>query len=63
MREALRRRAIPSAGEDVQIVPSQLGHRAELLGTVALVLYERQQIGSTSPTAAGAAAAATAAPA
>jgi predicted NBD/HSP70 family sugar kinase len=42
MREALRHRAIPSAGDDVEIVPSALGDRAELLGTVALVLYEGQ---------------------
>ena len=40
MREALRHRAIPTAGEDVEIVASKLGSRAELLGTVALVLYE-----------------------
>jgi predicted NBD/HSP70 family sugar kinase/biotin operon repressor len=40
MRETLRHRAIPSAGDDVEIVPSALGDRAELLGTVALVLYE-----------------------
>jgi glucokinase-like ROK family protein len=45
MREALRHRAIPSAGEDVEIVPSALGNRAELLGTVALVLYEGQPAG------------------
>jgi predicted NBD/HSP70 family sugar kinase len=43
MRDALRHRAIPSAREDVEIVPSALGHRAELLGAVALVLYEGQQ--------------------
>jgi glucokinase-like ROK family protein len=40
MRESLRHRAIPSAGEDVEIVAGSLGDRAELLGTVALVLYE-----------------------
>jgi predicted NBD/HSP70 family sugar kinase len=40
MRESLRHRAIPSAGEDVEIVQGELGDRAELLGTVALVLYE-----------------------
>jgi glucokinase-like ROK family protein len=40
MREALRHRAIPSAADDVEIVPSALGSRAELLGAVALVLYE-----------------------
>ena len=42
MREAVQRRAIPSAAEDVQIVPAALGERAEMLGTVALVLYERE---------------------
>jgi predicted NBD/HSP70 family sugar kinase len=40
MREAVRRRAIPSAADDVEILPSALGSRAELLGAVALVLYE-----------------------
>jgi predicted NBD/HSP70 family sugar kinase len=40
MREAVRHRAIPSAADDVEIVPSALGNRAELLGSVALVLYE-----------------------
>jgi predicted NBD/HSP70 family sugar kinase len=42
MREAVRRRAIPSAAEDVEIVTGELTDRAELLGTVALVLYERE---------------------
>ncbi len=45
MREAVRHRTIPSAGEDVEIVPSALGNRTELLGTVALVLYEGQPSG------------------
>jgi hypothetical protein len=40
MREAVRHRAIPSAADDVEILPSALGNRAELLGAVALVLYE-----------------------
>jgi glucokinase-like ROK family protein len=40
MREAVRHRAIPSAAADVEILPSALGYRAELLGAVALVLYE-----------------------
>jgi predicted NBD/HSP70 family sugar kinase len=59
MREAVRHRAIPSAGEDVEIVPSGLGNRAELLGTVALVLYEGQPAavgGKPAPDPAGAAA-------
>jgi predicted NBD/HSP70 family sugar kinase/biotin operon repressor len=40
LREAVGLRAIPSAAEDVQIVPGELGERAELLGAVALVLHE-----------------------
>jgi predicted NBD/HSP70 family sugar kinase len=52
MREALRHRAIPSAGTDVEIVPSALGDRAELLGTVALVLYEGEPAAIAGGTAA-----------
>ena len=40
LREAVGLRAIPSAAEDVEIVPGELGARAELLGAVALVLHE-----------------------
>jgi predicted NBD/HSP70 family sugar kinase len=40
LRESVRLRAIPSAAEDVEIVPGELGERAELLGAVALVLKE-----------------------
>jgi predicted NBD/HSP70 family sugar kinase/biotin operon repressor len=40
LRESVSLRAIPSAGEDVSIVPGELGERAELLGAVALVLQE-----------------------
>ena len=47
LRESVQLRAIQSAAEDVEIVPGQLGERAELLGAVALVLQE------TSPIAAG----------
>jgi predicted NBD/HSP70 family sugar kinase len=43
LREAVRRRVIPSAVEDVEIVPGVLGDRAELLGAVALVLKEKEQ--------------------
>jgi predicted NBD/HSP70 family sugar kinase len=43
LREAVRRRVIPSAVEDVEIVPGVLGDRAELLGAVALVLNEKEQ--------------------
>ena len=42
MRVAAQRRAIPSAGEDVEIVAGVLGDRAEVLGAVALVLYETE---------------------
>jgi predicted NBD/HSP70 family sugar kinase len=45
LRESVRLRAIPSAVEDVEIVPGQLGERAELLGALALVL---QQAGSVA---------------
>jgi predicted NBD/HSP70 family sugar kinase len=40
LRESVSMRAIPSAAEDVEIVPGELGERAELLGAVALVLQE-----------------------
>src|SRR5919108_4718904 len=40
LREAVELRAIPSAAEDVQIIPGELGARAEVLGAVALVLHE-----------------------
>jgi predicted NBD/HSP70 family sugar kinase/biotin operon repressor len=38
--ESVRLRAIPTAAEDVRVVPGELGERAELLGAVALVLQE-----------------------
>jgi glucokinase-like ROK family protein len=38
LRESFRRRAIPSAAGDVEIVSASLGERAELLGAIALVL-------------------------
>jgi predicted NBD/HSP70 family sugar kinase len=63
MRNAVRHRVIPSAGEDVEIVPGALGDRAELLGAVALVLYEGQPVGFATQTAPSAEPAATRAPA
>jgi predicted NBD/HSP70 family sugar kinase len=39
MREAVARYAINTAAADVEIVPSELGDRAELLGAVACVLH------------------------
>src|SRR3954471_14709099 len=38
LREALRRGAIQSAADDVEVVQGELGDRAEVLGAVALVL-------------------------
>ena len=43
--ESVSLRAIPSAAEDVEIVPGELGERAELLGALASVL----QVASTVP--------------
>ena len=40
LRESVRLRAIQSAAEDVEVVPGELGERAELLGAVALVLHD-----------------------
>jgi predicted NBD/HSP70 family sugar kinase len=40
IREAVERAAIPSAANDVDIVPGVLGERAELLGAVGLVLHD-----------------------
>jgi predicted NBD/HSP70 family sugar kinase len=47
LRESVRLRAIPSAAQDVEIVPGELGERAELLGAVALVLQEASPVRST----------------
>jgi predicted NBD/HSP70 family sugar kinase len=49
MRTAVARRAIPSAGEDVEIVLGVLGDRAELLGAVALVLHEAERTPPSPP--------------
>ena len=49
MRTAVARRAIPSAGEDVEIVLGVLGDRAELLGAVALVLHESERTPPAPP--------------
>jgi len=43
--ESVSLRAIPSAAEDVEIVPGELGERAELLGALAFVL----RVASTVP--------------
>ena len=38
IRDSLRRGAIRSAADDVEVVQGELGERAEVLGAVALVL-------------------------
>jgi predicted NBD/HSP70 family sugar kinase len=38
--DSVRRNAIPSTVEDIEIVPGVLGERAELLGALALVMHE-----------------------
>jgi predicted NBD/HSP70 family sugar kinase len=38
--DSVRRNAIPSTVEDIEIVPGTLGERAELLGALALVMHE-----------------------
>ena len=43
MRDAVRRWAIASAAEDVEIVAGVLGERAEVLGAVALVLSSAER--------------------
>ena len=44
MRESLELRAIPSAAADAEIVQSELGERAELLGALALVLDRASEL-------------------
>jgi predicted NBD/HSP70 family sugar kinase len=53
IREAVGLRAIPSAAEDVEVVPGELGERAELLGAVALVLHEAGPAWNGTPPAQG----------
>ena len=43
MRETVRRNAIPSAVDDLEILPGVLGERAELLGALALVMHESER--------------------
>ena len=49
IREAARRRAIPSAAADVEIIPGDLGERAELLGALALVLDKASELSVRTP--------------
>ncbi len=54
--ESVRRWAIPSAAEEVSVVPGVLGDRAELLGALALVLHGSEQFASGPADRLGAAA-------
>ena len=54
MREAVRRNAIPSASEDLEIVAGVLGERAELLGALALVMQESDRFSTPEPLSAAA---------
>jgi predicted NBD/HSP70 family sugar kinase len=47
LRQALRRNAIPSMVEGLEIVPGVLGERAELLGALALVMHESERFSAT----------------
>ena len=46
LRDSVRRNAIPSAVEQLKIVPGVLGERAELLGALALVMQESDRFGA-----------------
>ena len=43
LRDAARRNAIPSAAEELEVVPGVLGERAELLGALALVMHASER--------------------
>ncbi len=47
--ESLRRGAVRSAADDVEVLPGALGDRAEVLGAVALVLRRGARLLSTGP--------------
>jgi predicted NBD/HSP70 family sugar kinase len=47
LRESLRRAAIRSAADDVEVVQGRLGERAEVLGAVALVLGRGVVVGAS----------------
>jgi predicted NBD/HSP70 family sugar kinase len=48
MREGIKRAAIPSAANDVEVVAGILGERAEVLGAIALVLRD-SAVGAVAP--------------
>jgi predicted NBD/HSP70 family sugar kinase len=52
LRDSVRLRAIPSAAEDVEIVPGELGDRAEVRGALALVLQQESPVGPAQARAA-----------
>ncbi len=47
VRESVRRYAVPSAAQLLEVVPGVLGERAEVLGALALVLRELDRTGAT----------------
>jgi predicted NBD/HSP70 family sugar kinase len=48
IREVVRRNAIPSAVEDLEIVAGVLGERAEMLGALALVMHESERFSESA---------------
>ncbi|MGH2987403.1 MAG: ROK family protein, partial [Solirubrobacterales bacterium] len=48
MREVVRRNAIPSAVEDLELVAGVLGERAEMLGALALVMHESERFSESA---------------
>jgi predicted NBD/HSP70 family sugar kinase len=49
LRQAVRRNAIPSMVDGLEIVPGVLGERAELLGALALVMHESERFSAAQP--------------
>jgi hypothetical protein len=43
IRQAVERIAVPSAASDLELVAGVLGERAEMLGALALVMYESER--------------------
>jgi predicted NBD/HSP70 family sugar kinase len=44
MRESISRHAIPAATEDLRVVPGELKDRAEIMGALALVVDQSEQV-------------------
>jgi len=53
VRESVNRWALPAAAEVLEIVPGALGERAEVLGAVALVVSESDQLSTRLAAEAG----------